>query len=126
MKRMTKKERERRKAEGAAARKQLSKWISTKAEVSLIFTGPFFAAGMEGHLEQSSKDPDALDFFGSQTSFRVAISLARCVLLSAIRPDSRGFVWLQGPTKDALVLCDPDRDKSDAAELLKHSGGRPN
>jgi hypothetical protein len=78
VKRITKKERQRRKAEETAAREQFAKWISTKAPVSLIFVGPFFAAGMEGHLEQESDAPDTLEFFGSQTSFRASISLSLC------------------------------------------------
>lgn len=128
MKRVTKKEREQLKAEEAAALEQIARWVSSKAEISLIFVGPFFAAGMEGHLEQESGDRDGLEFFGSQTSFRASISFARCQPMSVVGPDKRILVWLQGPTRLAVILCDPDRRKfgERTADLLKLSGGRPN
>lgn len=125
MQRVTKKDRQRLKAEEAAAREQFAKWVSTKAPVSLIFAGSFFAAGMEGHLEQESNAPDALEFFGSQTSFNMSIALDRCAFTVA-RHGNRVAVWIGGPTEPALVLSDPDSRKLDVDELLKRSGGRPN
>jgi hypothetical protein len=125
VKRPTKKQREQQKADEAAARNQFARWISTKATVSLIFAGPFFAAGMEGHLEQSAKDHDCLEFFGFQTSFRTSISLDRCLPIPLARQDHTA-VWLQGPTPFAILLSDRDGPKPDLVELLKASGGRPN
>ena len=127
MKRTTKKERQQLEAEKAAVLEQFESWISAKSEVSLIFCGPFFECGMEGHLEHAPDRPELLHFFGSQTSFRASIWLDRCVAVKAPGRDERAIVMLpRGATGPSLMLCDPKRPVPDAANLLKLSGGQPN
>jgi len=127
VKRATKKERQQLEAQKAAVREQLDSWISAKSEVSLIFLGPFFEYGMEGHLEHAPDRPEDLHFFGSQTSFRASIWLDRCVAVKTPGRDDRAVVMLlQGATGPSLLLCDPKRPVPDVAKLLKFSGGRPN
>ena len=128
MKRTTKKERQQLEAEKTAVQQQFDSWISAKSEVSLIFLGPFFEYGMEGHLEHAPDRPEVLHFFGSQTSFRASICLDRCVAVKAPGRDHRAAIGmlLQGATDPSLLLCDPKRPVSDAAKLLKLSGGQPN
>jgi len=78
VKRTTKKEREKWKTEEAAAREQLSKWISAKSQLSLYYPGPFFAAVVAGNLMRNPSDPNKLEFCAVETPFRVSISLNRC------------------------------------------------
>lgn len=129
MKRTTKKERQQLEAQkaAAAAREQIEIWISAKSEVSLIFLGPFFECGIEGHLEHAPDRPELLHFFGSQTSFRASIWLDRCFAFKAPERDNGAIVILpQGATGPKLLICDPKRPVPDVAKLLKLSGGQPN
>lgn len=128
MKRPTKKEREQRKAEKAAVREQIAEWVAAKSEVSLVFVGPFYYVGMEGHLKEAPGKPDVLHFFGSQTSFRMGISLDRCASVKIPgRDDSAVALFHQEASRrPTLYLFDPKRPMPDVTKLLKLSGGRPN
>ena len=127
MKRATKKERQQqRKAEEAAAREQIEKWISAKSRVSLIYPGPFFAAGVEGNLMRNPSEPDGIEFLGLQTPFRLSIALNRCKSYKCEGPRKNVALWMEAASGFALILADSDNSMPDVAELLKLSGGRPN